>query len=149
MAQGTHQRVHLWILKYCKACSRRHRPIKKRVDGHADYTDLMTRIRPAWCSREDVIEEFDEVREVSYCRNLPCRVFQVILAIRNLPRMSTRGTRGKRAYLREHQIDEHPQPRILLDLLLELLHHRREFLGVLIDMIDRLVEEFMMMSLVL
>lgn len=63
--------------------------------------------------------------------------------------VSTRVSRTHGTYLVEHGIEEHVQPTILLDHFLELLHHGQQLLGILIDMLDRLIDKSVVMSLVL
>lgn len=52
-------------------------------------------------------------------------------------------------HLREHELEQHVQPRVPLDHLLELLQHRVQLFGVRVDMLNGVVEEFVVVSLVL
>lgn len=76
--------VDIRILEDRKTSTSSHRPIEDRVDGDTDESNGMTCVGPCRCDGEDVVEDGEEVVEITDLGLFACRVREVLLAVRNL-----------------------------------------------------------------
>jgi hypothetical protein len=142
--------IHLRILVYCESCGCAHSPVEDRVDRDTDEADGVSGVGPCGSRRYDMVEDLEHVVKVSKAGVFAGGIFEVLFALRDLKEsVSLRVSRTLGTYLIEHGIKEHPQPTILLDHFLELLDHGQEFLGILVDMLNRLIHKRVVVSLVL
>ena len=120
----------------------------------------MTRIRPVRRGSEDVVDELEQVWEVSNGRLLAGRVGHVLFVCRDLAsalaqgcsKLSSRGLtteNGLSTCLLEHHLEQHIQPGVLLYHLLKLYQSRVELFRVGIDMLNCVVQKLVVVSLVL
>ena len=72
------------VLEDREASAGAHRPVKQRIHRDTDKSSTVARIGPVRCGGEHVVDELQEVWEVSDSRVLARRVFQVLLVVRDL-----------------------------------------------------------------
>lgn len=128
-----------------------HRPVKEGVDRHTDETDLVASVCPVRSRGEHVVEQLQQVPQVPNRVLLAGRILQVRLRVGHLdsqPGM-TWHHRASEAYLLEHEGEQHSEPWVILDRLLELLEDGLELLGVLVDMLNSRVQELVLVPPVL
>lgn len=76
--------VHVRILEDGETGTSSHRPIENGVDWYTDEADGVTGVSPCGCGCQNVVEDGEEVIEVSDCGFFACWVSEVLLAMGNL-----------------------------------------------------------------
>lgn len=105
-----------------------HSVVEDSTHRHADHANALGGVRPLRSTGEDVVEDGQHVAIVPD-GPVACGVLVVGTLIGNLI---------------PHLSEEHADARVGLNEGPELLQHRGELLGVLVDMLDLLVEPFLM-----
>lgn len=119
--------VHFGIQERGVATGRCHSVVKNSTHRHADHANALSGVRPLRRTGEDVVEDSKHVAIVP-----DGLVTRGVLVVGTLL-----------GNLIPHLSEEHADSRVGLNEVLELLQHRDELLGVLVDMLDLLVQPFL------
>lgn len=114
----------------------------------------MTGIRPSRRSRQDVIDEAQQMVEIPHCRVLIGRIVQIRLRVGDLFQRQPYISGGEywsglETHLLKHIGEQHVKPCISFYRLLKLLHLWPQLFRVGVYMLNRVVKEFMVMPFIL
>lgn len=119
--------VHFGIQERSVATGRCHSVVKNGTHRYADHANALSGVCPLRSTREYVVEDSKHMAIVP-----DGLVTRGVLVVGTLL-----------GNLIPHLSEEHADARVGLDEGLELLQHRDELLGVLVDMLDLLVQPFL------
>jgi hypothetical protein len=80
----TYERVDLWVLERGKPSPSGHRPVQDSIHRYPHHTHRVTRVRPPRCSRQDVVDQLEQVVKIPNGRVFASRIMEVRLRVGDL-----------------------------------------------------------------